>query len=178
MIADSSSLIIFAKINKLSLIIEIYGKIYITEVIYKEIVEDGLKINAPDAKILKKFIDNKNIIILHLNKKYNNFSKELKKVYYQIDIEESDAIALALQEKNKNIIMDEALGRKIAKLYGIKPIGSLKVLIEAYKKDFINETELRNIIKEMIENKFRIGADVINEFWNIFNKIKRNNQPN
>ena len=173
MIADSSSLIIFAKINRLSLIMEVYDKIYITEGIYKEIVEEGLKINAPDAKILKKFIDNEKIIILQLNQKYNNLSKELRRTYYQIDIGESDVIALALQEKNKTIIMDEAVGRKAARLYNIKPIGSLGILLKSYKKNLINETELRDIIKEMIENKFRIGADVINEFWSIFNKIKK-----
>ena len=78
MISDSSSLIIFIKINKLNLLTKLYDKIQITNGIYKEIVEQGLFINAPDAKLIKKYIDDKKIEILELNKKYGEFSKELK----------------------------------------------------------------------------------------------------
>ena len=41
MISDSSTLIIFAKINKLDLLKKLYGKIQISETIYKEIVDEG-----------------------------------------------------------------------------------------------------------------------------------------
>ena len=172
MISDSSPIIIFAKINKLNLLIKLYDKIQITNGIYKEIVEQGLLINASDAKIIKKYIDDKKIEILELNKEYEEFSKELKEIYPQLGIGESDAISLALQKENKTIIIDEHLGRTIAKLYNLKSRGSLRVLIESYKKNNISETELRDTIDEMIKNKFRIGADVITEFWKIFEKLK------
>lgn len=173
MISDSSSLIIFAKINKLNLLTKLYDKIQITNGIYKEIVEQGLFINAPDAKLIKKYIDDKKIEILELNKKYGEFSKELKEIYPQLGIGESDAISLALQKGDKSIVIDEHSGRVIAKLYKLKPVGSLRVLIESYKKNIINKTELKDTIDEMIKNKFRIGADVITEFWKIFEKLKR-----
>ena len=61
-------------------------------------------------------------------------------------------------------MIDERIGRNIAKLYDLKPIGSLRILLEAYKKKIINEKELRSSLDEMIKNKFRIGAEIINEF--------------
>ena len=78
-----------------------------------------------------------------------------------------------MQKGDKSIVIDEHSGRVIAKLYKLKPVGSLRVLIESYKKNIINETELKDTIGEMIKNKFRIGADVITEFWKIFEKLKR-----
>ena len=44
---------------------------------------------------------------------------------------------------------------------------------EAYKKKIINEKELRSSLDEMIKNKFRIGAEIINEFWKVFEKLKK-----
>ena len=173
MIADSSSLIIFAKINKLDIIIKLYGKIIITKGIYKETVEQELVIDASDAKIIDNLVNKKKIKVLSLDEKYEKFSKELRRIYPQLGIGESDAISLSLQEKNKSVIIDESIGRNIAKLYNLKPIGSLRILLEAYKRNIIDETELNDITSEMIKNKFRIGADVINEFWNIFEKLKK-----
>lgn len=173
MIIHSSSLIIFGKINKLRILRGLYDLLYITKDIYEETVEEGILINAPDSRIIQKAIDNKEIKVLPLDKKYTGFSKELRKTYNQLGTGEADAIALALQKKQKEIIMDERLGRQVCKLYDLKPIGTLRIVLNAYEKNIIKEKELRELIKEIIGNKFRIGADVINEFWLIFDKLKK-----
>ncbi len=173
MIVDSSSLIIFAKINKLKILLDLYNNISITQEIYKETVKEGEIIDSSDSKIIKEFIDSNKIKIIDLNKEYENFFRNLDKRYSQLGCGESSAIALALQEKERIIIMDERLGRKVCKLYDITPKGTLRVLLEAFKRGIINELKLKEIIKNILENKFRIGADVINEFWVLFEKIKR-----
>ena len=173
MIIDSSSLIIFAKINKLDLLVKLYKKIEITREIYRETVEEGLIIEAPDAKVIKKFIDEGKIKIVELKDKYKRISQELARIYPQIEIGESSAISLCLQEENKTLIIDEANARKVAKLYRLRPIGSLRVLLDSYKNNIIEEAELKQVIGEMVNNKFRLSGDVVNEFWNIFDKIKR-----
>ena len=171
MIVDSSSLIIIAKVNKLEVLLRLYKDIFITKNIYKETVEEGMIIGASDSKIIKNFVEDNKIKILNLNKKYDNFSNELKKIFPQLGDGESDAISLALQEKD-NIIMDEKIGRQVCRLYNLKPKGTLRILLEAYKNNIIKEDELKQIINDIIKYKFRIGADVINEFWNLFDKIK------
>jgi len=166
-------LIIFAKVNKLELLEKLFGSIYITKEIYRETVDEGRDVNAPDAQIIKNFIDDEKINILSLNEEYEAFSKKLLKIYPQLDMGESEAISLCLQEKKNILVMDEHEGRKVAKFYGIRPIGSLRVLLQANNKNYINENELRKIIEEMIKHKFRLGGEIINEFWNIFEKIKK-----
>ncbi len=173
MIADSSSLIIFAKIMKLDILIKLYNQINITLGIFNEIVEEGLKIGASDAEILKKALEENKIKILPLDKKHQKINMELKRIYYQLGSGESEAIVLALQQKEKSIIMDDKLGRQVCKFYNMKPIGTLRVLLEAYNKNILDENSLREIITEITKHKFRIGADVINEFWFIFDKLKK-----
>lgn len=171
MIADASSLIIAAKISKLEILDKLYKIIYITEEIYNEI-DEGSFLNAPDAKIIQKAKEDNKIKIIPLNKEYSELSQKLREIY-GLDFGEADVIALALQEKKKEVIMDEKLGRQICKIYDIKPIGILGIFLEAYKKEVFNEKELDNIIKELLNNKFRIGADVINEFWDLAEEIKQ-----
>ncbi len=172
MIIDSSSLIIFAKTNRLELLVKLYGNIEITKEIYHECVEEGMKINAPDAKIIKKAFEEGKVIILPLNENYKNLSRNLSTTY-NIDSGESDAISLSIQDSRKTLVMDESLGRNVAKLHGLSPKGSLRVILEAYLKDLIDEKEIKVLIGEMIKNKFRVGGDIINEFWGIFEYIKK-----
>ena len=173
MIIDSSSLIIIAKLNRLELLSNLYKEIILTQGIYQETVEEGITTNAPDAKLIEKAVQNKNIRIIELSLKYSEFSGELQNTYCQLGRGEADAIALALQEKQKRIVMDEKFGRQVCKLYKIKPIGTLRVILEVYNSSIIKEQELKDIIKGMIESKFRIGADVIIEFWDMFEKLKK-----
>lgn len=175
MIIDSSSLIIFAKINKLNVLERLYKSLEITKEVYKETVEEGLVVGASDAEIIKKYVESGKIKIIPLNEKYEKISEELIKIYPQIDIGESSIISLCLQESKRGVIIDEATARKVAKLYGVRAVGSLRILLESYKKDIINENEIREIVSEIIKNKFRLGGEVINEFWNIFEKIKKRN---
>ena len=130
MIVDSSALIIFAKMNRLDLLIKLFGKIQITKKIYNETVEKGIEIDVHDAKIIKDFVENEKINIILLNERYEKFSNELMILYPQLDMGECEAISLCLQEKNKILVMDEHEGRIVTKLYKIRPIGSLRILLE------------------------------------------------
>lgn len=172
MITDSSSLIIFAKINKLDLLSKLYKPLIITKGIYNETVEKGKEINAPDSKIIQEFIDNKKIILGLLNEKYKDLSKNLKDKY-SLGLGESEAIALALQQKDKTLMIDEKIARQICKLHGLKPMGSLRVLLIAFKKDMLTEFDVKNSLEQMLKNKFRISGDIVNEFWEMFEKIKK-----
>ncbi len=172
MIADSSVLIIFAKINKLDLLNELYGTVHITGGIFDEIVTKGLLIDAPDSKILKEFVENKKIIVLKLHERHIALAKHLRKVY-QLGIGESESLSLSLQKGEKTVLLDELKARKIFRLYGLKAIGSLRVLVEAYNKNLVKDNELRSIVDQMVKHGFRIGSDVLSEFWNIFEKIKK-----
>ena len=70
-----------------------------------------------------------------------------------LDLGESEAIALAIERNADYLMIDEYLGRKIAHGLQIKVIGVLGILISAKEKGILAE------VKPHIENLQRIG------FW-------------
>lgn len=79
---------------------------------------------------------------------------------------------MALQSKHRKVVIDEKSAREAAKSLNLEPIGTLGILLIAFKKEIINEDEINKIIKEMMDSKYRIGANVLMEFWNKLNKFK------
>ena len=172
MIINASPLILFGKINRLDILKDIYKTIEITGSVYDEVVVKGIEKNYVDAYIIKDSVEDNSIKILTLNDKSIEIAKKLQ-VIYSIDIGESDTIALAFQLGRKEIIIDEISARESAKSLGIKPIGSLRVLLIAYKNDLISRKEVDELLTQMINSKYRLSPNVLNEFWNLFEKMKR-----
>lgn len=175
MISNSSPLIIFSKLNKLDLLKKVLGEIMISEAVYEEVVRRGGEVNAPDSLLVKDYFDQGNIEVKKLEGKWKKKAVFLKKVYQSLDYGESETICLALQEKEKIILIDEKIARKVAKIYDIDSIGSLGVLLLAFRRKLLNERRIREIINEMIRNEFRLGAELINEFWEQLDEFKKNN---
>lgn len=173
MITNASPLIIFGKINKLDLLKKVTKKLVISNEVYEEVVTRGIKINSSDALLIKAYIEKGEIEIKMLNSEWKEKAKFFQTIYATLDAGEAETIALALQEKEKVVLIDERTARKTSELLGLKPLGSLWVLIVAFKKNIITENEINQIIGKMISMGFRIGGDIINEFWDIFEKLKK-----
>ena len=172
MIINASPLIILGKLNKISILKKIYSSIEITNGVYQEVVVNGIKKKSRDAFIVKEHISNKDIKVVGLNQKFTDKAEKIQFIY-NIDIGEAETIALALQSNKKDIVIDEISAREAAKAFGIKPIGTLRILLIAYKNGFINEAEVKETINEMENSKYRFSPSVLIEFWNLFEKIRK-----
>ena len=172
MIINASPLIIFGKLNKIDILKKIYANIEITNEVYQEVVINGIKKNSRDAFIIKEHIDNKDITVIDLTEKFIGKAKKIEGIY-DIDIGEAETIALALQLNKKEAIIDEAAAREAAKAFGIKPIGSLRGLLTAYKNNLINRTDVKELINEMENSKYRFSPKVLIEFWDLFDKVRK-----
>lgn len=171
MITNASPLIIFAKIRKLDLLHAVTKEIITPEAVYDEVVIKGK--DAPDALLLKEFVEKKKIIVKLLDKEGKEKVAQLEKMYKNIDYGEAETIALALQQKERRVLIDEKNAREVAKLYGLVPKGSLYILLSAFQKKQIDEKELQQIVMMMTTTKFHLGADVMNTFWMIVEKMKK-----
>lgn len=173
MISNSSPLIVFGKIGKMDLLFKVYEKIEIAPAVYFEVVEQGAKINAPESFLIKEFVEQGLVIQKKLDLKWKKQAIFFEKIYSQIDCGEAETIALAMQENQKTLLMDEKIAREIAILNGIQPYGSLKALLLAFKNKIITERELRETMLDITSTKFRLSAEVINKFWILFEKLKK-----
>lgn len=172
MIINASPLIIIGKLNNIEIIKRLYSSIEITDSVYQEVVINGMKKNSRDALIVNEHINNKDIKVCKLDDKFIEKARKIETIY-GIDIGEAETIALALQLNKKEAIIDEIAARETAKAFGIKPIGTLRVLLNAYKSNLITEEEIKELVKEMENSKYRFSPRVLIEFWNLFEKIKK-----
>ncbi len=109
-LSDTSCIIVLENIGQLRLLPELFGQIYITSEIA---IEYGKK--------LPEWISIKEV----LNKQYQNTLEN------SLDRGEASAIALALEQKNCTLLIDEQEGRKVAKSLGIQITGTLGVILLA-----------------------------------------------
>lgn len=135
-VSNSSPIINLAIIGRLDLLKTFWGKIYVPEAVWQEVVIDGSQyyeveqIRAADWIIVEK-IENR------------RFAQALMQ---NLDKGEAEAITLALEKKADVILLDETDARETADGYQLNKTGVLGVLILAKLQRLINS------LKEEIDN--------------------------
>lgn len=76
----------------------------------------------------------------------------------RLDAGESEAIVLAMESKTNLLLMDDARGRRISKVRGIKLIGTLGVLVVA--KEYGLVTEVQPLLDQLINVGFYMSSDL------------------
>ena len=136
-ISDTSCLIILSKINELDLLKNVYENIVTTTDIMAEFGE-----------ILPDWIDVQNVKDLH--------KQQLLEM--QIDKGESSAIALALENDNSTVILDDYKARKVAHLLGINYTGTIGVIVKAKLSGII--PSIKPVLEKNKQTNFRISTEL------------------
>ena len=154
MISNSTPLIFLSKINKLNFLREIFKIVIIPRDVEKEV----LKANRPDSISIKKAIEEGWIRVKDLKD-----NKDL-----ELGDGENAAINLAREDKD-SLIMDDALGIKVAKGFGIKTLRTTTIIFLAVNKKIIGKEQAISLINKLIENSYYIS----NEYYaKILTKLK------
>ncbi len=135
-IADTSCLIIYDKINRLEILQHTFVELIVTDEVAEEFGE------LPDWIAVRQ-IANKN--------QYLELAKNLGKG-------EASSITLALEFEGSLLIIDERKGRKVAEELKIEIIGSLGVLIKAKEKRVIKS--VKEILDLIDKTNFRISESI------------------
>jgi predicted nucleic acid-binding protein len=139
-VSDTSCLILLNKINRISLLKAIFGKVIVTNIIAEEfgqILPDFITIEDPS------------------NHKYQQILESF------LDKGEASAIALALEKEDCLLIIDEVKGRREAKQLKVKITGTLGILILAKEKKLI--TSVSEILEQVQHTDFRISKTLLEE---------------
>jgi predicted nucleic acid-binding protein len=89
----------------------------------------------------------------------------------ELDRGEAEAIALALQEKADWLLIDERVGRRFAKRVGLKVKGTLGVLLEGVRRDFINDLQL--LLDKLVAKGTWIAPAIYAEVLKLSQEIQR-----
>ena len=117
-ISDTSCLILLSKIEMISLVRELYGKILVTDIVASEYGEP-----LPEFIEIRKLKDNVHFKILE----------------QAIDAGEASSIALCLEIPNSLIILDDKKARKVASQLNIPHTGVIGILVMAKKLGIIEK---------------------------------------
>lgn len=137
-ISDSSTIIALYDLGKLDLLQKLYKTVTVTPQVSTEVL-----ISLPEW----------------FKTKYLKDDVKFAELREKLDIGEASAIALSLENKNSKLIIDETKGRNIAQSLNIPIIGTVGILILAYKKEMIDDLE-KNLF-QLKENGFYISDKVI-----------------
>lgn len=148
-VSDASPLIALAKLDSLDLLLSCFSKIHIPEAVYFEATYDKRR---TDAKRIDAFV--KQHVVVHENKENNAYAL-FRNV---LDEGESQALSLA-SELESAVLIDERLGRQIAKRHSIPVIGIMGVLLQAKLNGQISV--IQPLIARLLENDYRLSSQVI-----------------
>lgn len=166
MIANSTPLIYLAKLGKLPLLKEFFKKIYIPEAVKREVIDEGIKLNEPDASIIEEAINEGWIIVRKVEPLVT-----LRQM--GIDQGEKEAISLAVEMNRKEILLDQTHARVAAELVGLKPKGTLFVLLKALKENKISYKEYLLSLESLIVVGFRMSEELYLRAIKLGEEIKK-----
>lgn len=146
-ITDTSTLILFQKINASDLM----GKVY-TDVCTTPEVQKEFGANLPAYIKIIPVKDKKYQLLLET----------------QVDVGEASAIALASEHDNVLLVIDDLKARKLAGKLKFRITGTLGVINKAKQMSII--TEVKPLINKLLETDFRISEAIIEEFLKINNE--------
>lgn len=142
-VADSSPLISLAILDKLDFLGELFEEVFIPKAVFIEITETG----KPFSDILHRFS------VTKIKKVKNKVALSI--LADELDIGESEAIILALENSISDILMDEHKGRRIARAKELHPIGTIGILIQAKNNGLVEA--IKPLLNKLVENNIYIS---------------------
>jgi hypothetical protein len=145
-VTNSGPLIVLAKVNHLHLLPSLYGEVIIPQAVFREAVVVGRARGYADAETLRAFLDDQGWRPAEIPEMPAELTDETR-----LGQGEREAIALARQYRGL-LLMDEVYARLVAGRLGLPSVGSLGILVEAYRKGSLASEVLEELLTTM-ENR-------------------------
>lgn len=163
-VSDSTPLITLMKAARLQILNELFGEIIIPEAVHKELtsnerfLEEARQINNSDFIRVISVEDRKSVSLLQRAA--------------GLDLGESEAIIYAENNKADLLLVDEASGRRVAKSMGIEIMGSVGVLVSAFREGILSEDEASDAFRSIREARRHISERLIEDALKIIHGVE------
>jgi len=137
---NTGPLIALAKLNHLHLLPTLYGQLVVPQAVYDECVIAGQTRGYPDADAIQAFLSQAGVLPVTPQVLYPEIAGDVR-----LGRGEIEAIALAKQHQSL-LLMDEVYARAIAEQMGLQTIGSLGILVEAYRRGTLTSDVLEELL--------------------------------
>jgi uncharacterized protein len=156
-VADSSPLIAFAILDKLSILSRIFDELWVPPAVYAESTVAG----KPFKDELQAFCNGKIKPVID--------TLAVKVLSTQIDLGEAEAIVLAMENGIQNILIDDYRARRTAQASGLFTIGTVGVLVKAKKNGMI--ASVHNCMEQLSKQGIWISSEIRREALRLANEL-------
>ena len=165
-VLNASPLIYLGKKRKTSLLRLVFERVLVPV----EVEEEIMKLHeSPEAVQLRDAIQEGWI---EVERSPENKKNQIAKLFGEIDEGEAAVIALALEERGGNVIIDDAEARVAAEYFKLKAHGTLYIILEAYKRNiFKSKAEVTNTVNNMLRKGFYLSGEVYARFLFLLDKL-------
>jgi predicted nucleic acid-binding protein len=151
-VSNATPLIYLAKANQLSLLQSMVKQVFIPEAVYREVVIGGKRLGEKDAYRVERAITQGWMIVQGI------------KIIYPVEITihsgEVDVISLAREKGIETVLMDDAKARAASEMAGLKPIGTLWLMLKAVKDHLLNFDQFLSSLEDIIRSGFYLKEEV------------------
>ena len=149
-VADTSPLIFLGKIRRLELVRELLGgDIRIPVAVRAEVMAPG--VDPAEWDVLETFLES---CVVEAVPRPRRFAKAMSGA-------DNAALTLAVRRKADFLLCDERVTRMMAETEGIRPLGTLGILLRARRSGLMRAVETRRLVDLLVgSHGFRIGVEL------------------
>jgi len=147
---NASPLIFLAKLDKLD-VLDKYEEVYCTPEVISEVVA-GAKLGYKDALLVKKLVEEKKLHQVKIKERLEKYEELLK-----LHRGEISTLLAAREMKLDRVIVDDKRAIKAAKYFGLKPLSTPFILLEALKEEKLSGTEFESAMEKLVDDGYRIS---------------------
>lgn len=172
LVLDATPLIYLARSGGLRVVKDLKTRIFVPRAVYDEVVVAGRKHGKPGAELVDSYVREGVITVRDPSHRIGSSilgagsSQDLER-----PLGKGEAAVLALaQELGGTAIIDEQVGRNVARLHGITVHGTIYVLVLGFKAGSLNKQGLISIFKRMVGEGWRISVE---DYANILEELEK-----
>ena len=155
-VSNASTLILLAKVDSLSILLDSTKKILIPEIVYEEIAN---KKDSFEFLTIKKEIEKNRIVLIDVSKK--SYSSILAQ--FKLDEGEAAAYALFKKIKGKAILTDDGELIKLCKIENVPFTNAMAVVVKLFKKNKLAKDDAAEKL-EKLHGYGRYSKDIYDFF--------------
>lgn len=152
-VADASPLIFLAKIDGLDLLSDY--RLYVPSQVDEEI-QKGRDKHRKNSLAISRFLKNTNVSIVKTG--------IIAALPDYLGMGEKAVISYATNAKIKDVLIDEGKARAVARIFDLRPKGTLGVLNDAFTRGAVTSEQLEKMTFDLVQKGYRIKEEMLIEF--------------
>ncbi len=161
LVVDATPLIHLSRSGSLHILKGLSAHVYTPRSVYEEVVTEGRRLGKPGAELVDQYVKER-VITVRSPKQRMKLSTQAtastRGSDWPVDKGEAEVLALA-QELNCTAIIDERVGRNLARLHSIEVHGTVYLLILAYNNGALTKDQALTLFKRIVAEGWRISVE-------------------